>query len=120
MRKIPKNKYKGLPCSYVGTGCAFEDLTGERFTAPLPEGLADNGWATLRKLNSYVREHLPVKKQIYYKRTDRFKLRDFLKTNKGPAGVCVLGHFIYVNDDTYWSFFDNRNDDVVCVWYISA
>ena len=118
MRIRPNRKYKGQPCSYVGTGCAYEDIYGSEFTDPVPDGLREDGWATLRKLNAYVREHLPVQKQVYYKRNERFKLRDFLKTNKGRAGVCVYGHFIYVKDDTYWSFFVNDNDDVVCIWYI--
>lgn len=119
MRITPSNKYKGLPCCYVGTGCAYEDITNERFKAKLPEGLGKSGWATLQILNSFVRDNLPVEKKVYYKRADRFKLRDFLKQNTKKAGVCVLGHFIYVNGDKYWSFFNNLDDEVVCVWYIA-
>lgn len=119
MRITPNRKYNGLPCSYVGTGCAFEDITGQRFKEKLPEGLREDGWATMKQLNAYVREHLPVKKKVYYTRAERFKLRDFLANNTGRAGVCVLGHFIYVNGQNYWSFFNNLNDDVVCVWYIA-
>lgn len=118
MRIKPKRKYEGLPCSFVGTGCAYEDINGKRFKAELPEGLKQDGWASMKILNQYVRTHLPIKKQVYYKRGERFKLRDFLENNDTQAGVCVYGHFIYVNGKDYWSFFDNRNDDVVCIWYI--
>lgn len=118
MRNIPHRKYEGKPCSYVGTGCAFEDIYGVRFGAPLPEGLSETGRATLRQLNSYAREHLPIRKQVYYKRTDRIKLREFLKANTERAVVVVYGHAIYVNGKDYWSFFENMNDDVVSVWYI--
>ena len=118
MRIIPKKKYRGLPCSYVGTGCAYENITGEKFTAPLPDGLGDTGWATLRILNNYVRQYLPIEKKVYYKRSERFKLKDFLASNTKKAGVCVLGHFIYVDGKNYWSFFNNDNDYNVCIWYI--
>lgn len=118
MRITPNKKYKGMPCCYVGTGCAFEDITQEKFRARLPQGLGETGWATLRILNRFVRDNLPVRKQVYYKRGERIKLRDFLKTNTELAGVCVLGHFIYVKGNDYWSYFNNLDDDVVCIWYI--
>lgn len=117
MRHIPNKKYKGLPCSYVSTGCAYENLTGETFKAKLPVGLKGD-WATLKLLNEYVRQHLTVKKKVYYKQSERFKLREFLADNKENAVVCVLGHSIYVKGNEYWSFFDNHNDDVVCIWFL--
>lgn len=119
MRITPKSKYLDRPCSYVSTGCAYEDITGERFTAPLPEGLSETGRATLNQLNTYVRAHLKVKKKVYYKRAERIKLREFLAENTGHAVVVVLGHAIYVNGKDYWSFFKNANDDVVCAWYLA-
>lgn len=118
MRIKPKEKYRGLPCCYVGTGCAYEDTTNEKFRAKLPNGLKESGWATMQVMNRYFRDNLPVKKKVYYTRAERIKLRDFLEANTERAGVCVLGHFIYVNGKDYWSFFNNLNDDVVCVWYI--
>ena len=118
MRIKPKEKYRGWPCCYVGTGCAFEDIYNDKFRAKLPPGLKKDGWATMDILNRYVRDNLPVKKKVYFKRTERFKLREFLETNTERAGVCVLGHFIYVNGKDYWSFFSNLNDDVVAIWYL--
>jgi len=119
MRITPKSKYLDQPCSYVGTGCAYEDITGKRFTASLPEGLSDTGRATLQQLNGYVREHLKVKKKVYYRRAERFKLRDFLAGNTDRAVIVVLGHAIYANGQDYWSFFKNENDEVVCIWYLA-
>lgn len=118
MRIKPKEKYRGWPCCYVGTGCAFEDIYNDKFRAKLPPGLKKDGWATMDILNRYVRDNLPVKKKVYFKRSERFKLREFLETNTERAGVCVLGHFIYVNGKDYWSFFSNLNDDVVAIWYL--
>jgi hypothetical protein len=119
MRITPSSRYNDMPCSYVGTGCAYEDITGQRFDAPLPEGLTDTGRASLRCLNAYVRKHLKIKKKVYYTRAERIKLREFLAGNTERAVICVLGHAIYVNGKNYWSFFGNANDDVVCVWYIA-
>ncbi len=117
-RIVPNSKYRGLPCSYVGTGCAYEDVFKKPFTVPLPDGLKDDGWLTLEKENEYLRQHLPVKKKVYFKRTERIALREFLQANTDRCCICVYGHFIYANGKDYWSFFDNENDPVVCVWYI--
>ena len=118
MRIEPSAKYRGMPCSYVGTGCAYEDVTGDPFLASLPAELKDDGYLTLDSMNRFVRKYLPIRKKVYYRRTDRPRLSQFLSQNTGRAAVCVLGHFIYVNGEDYWSFFNNENGPVVCVWYI--
>ena len=117
-RITPDNKYHGLPCSYVGTGCAYEDVIGEPFPAELPCGLYDDGYLTLENENKFIRQFLPIKKKQYFKRNERITLRRFLENNNERCCVCVYGHFIYVNGKDYWSFFDNEDDMVVCVWYI--
>lgn len=43
MRITPKDKYIYEPCSFVSTGCAYEDIMGKTFDAELPGGLRDNG-----------------------------------------------------------------------------
>ena len=43
----------------------------------------------------------------------RKTLKEFHLEN---AIVCCYGHFIYLNGDNYYSFFDNENDKVVAVW----
>lgn len=32
--------------------------------------------------------------------------------------VCLLGHYIYIDNDNYYSFFDNDEDEVVCIWWL--
>lgn len=118
MRYTPNTKYKGWPCLYVSTGCAYEDMTGTEFKAKLPKGIKPDGYATMQIMNEFIRQQLPVQKKVYYKRGERFKLRDFLAENDQAAVVCVYGHSIYVKGKDYWSFFKNWNDDVVCIWYI--
>jgi hypothetical protein len=118
MRIEPGEKYYGMPCSYVGTGCAYEDIVRQTFIAPLPENVREDGYLTLEAENRYLRSILHVRKKVYFKRGERPKLRDFLKDNKEKCCVCVLGHFVYVNGCDYWSFFNNEDDAVVCIWYL--
>ena len=119
MQIKPADKYSGLPCSYVGTGCAYEDIYGKPYTEPLQEGLRDDGWFTLENMNKFIRTKFPIKKKQYYKRGERPLLRDFLADNAARCCVCVYGHFIYVNGKDYWSFFNNENDEIVCIWFIN-
>jgi hypothetical protein len=118
MRITPAGKYSGLPCSYVGSGCAYEDIFGEVFDKPLPEGLKSDGWLTLEGNNRYVRSLFDVAKKVYYKRGERPMLRDFLSEYKGKALVCVYGHFVYCTGGNYYSFFKNDYDEIVCIWYL--
>jgi hypothetical protein len=118
MRWIPDYKFYGLPCSYVGTACAYENITGKSFPGPFPIGLKADGYLSLDNENRYIRKLLPVIKKEYYKRGERPLLKDFLKDNKGKCCICVYGHFLYADGGDYWSFFDNENDEVVCIWYI--
>jgi len=118
MRKDPSQKYRGLPCSYVGTGTAYEEIYGKEFVMPLPQGLREDGWLTLENINRFFRSVIPVRKKQYFRRNERPVLRDFLAENTEKCGVCVYGHFIYVDGKDYWSFFDNEEDPVVCVWFV--
>ena len=118
MRIEPSIKYQGMPCSYVGTGCAYEDITGKEFSAAFPDTLRDDGYLTLDGKNKFLRQFLKVRRKVYYKRSERIPLRDFLVMNTKKCCVCVYGHFVYVNGKDYWSFFGNENDPVVCVWYL--
>lgn len=120
MRYNPDQKFSGLPCSVVGTGTAYEYMTGDYFsTSPrnLPRGLKSDGYLTLEAEDKYIRQFLTVKRKVYVKRDDRITLSEFLKDHKEPCGICVLGHFLFAANGDYWSFFDNDQDKVVCVWY---
>jgi hypothetical protein len=108
IRKIPENKYIGLPCSVVAVSCAKGELIMATTRA--------DGWMSLQGMNKFVRNNFQVKKYQYYKRGERTKLKDYNFTGKAIA--IVLGHCIYVNGNSYYSFFDNADDDVVAVWFI--
>lgn len=118
MRIEPNAKYQGMPCSYVGTGCAYENIWGEPFRYPVPENLRNDGYLSLDDANKFIRAHLMVRKKVYFRKNERITLREFLAKNTEACCVCVYGHFIYVNGKDYWSFFDNEDDQVVCVWYL--
>ena len=118
MRIEPDPKYHGLPCSYVGVGCAYEDINHKDFNANLPDTLKNDGYLSLDNANKFIRQYLDVQRKEYLTRKERMTLSEFMETNKSKACICVLGHFIYVNGKNYWSYFDNDNDDVVCIWYL--
>ena len=109
-RKTPSDNLRGLPCSIVAVRCA---LGGKAKGTPI---LKDGGYATLASMNKFVRENLPVVRQIKFKRGERPKLKDLHLD--GRAIVCVLGHFLYLDHEDYWSFFKNSGDDVVSVWVL--
>ena len=120
MRYLPDSQYEGFPCSYVAAGCAYEAVTRKPFPEQMPDGLKEDGWATLENMNRYIRSILSVRKKVYYKRQDRIPLRKFLTENTEKCIVCVHGHFLYADKDDYWSFFENDADPVVCVWYLKC
>ena len=99
-------------------GCAYEDYFNIEFNAVLPLGLKEDGYLSLDFMNKFVRAYLPVKKKIYFKKNERIKLKDFLEINVEKACVCVLGHFVYVSEGDYYSYFDNMDDPIVCIWYL--
>ena len=118
MRITPDRKYFDMPCAHVAIGTAYE----RRFCKPFPQQALSiaraNGYCTLREADSAIRHLLPVRKKVYFKRNERMALSEFLGANEAHCVVCVLGHYIYAEGSTYWSFFDNEDDPVVCAWYI--
>ncbi len=107
------------------------DPTGRRYNRPclitavdLAKGILDsphgtpelkkNGYASLNAANTWIRQNLPVKRRKDYKRGERPKLKELHLD--GLAIVCVLGHYVFLDHEIYWSFFDNGEDDVVAVW----
>ena len=66
MRIEPNAKYQGMPCSYAGTGCAYENIWGEPFRYPVPENLRDDGYLSLDSANKFIRAHLMVRKKVYF------------------------------------------------------
>lgn len=121
MRFEPSRKFLGFPCSIVGTGTAYEYMTRQYFSLDekvYPEGLNSSGYLSLRNEDKYIRRFLQVKKKVYFEKPDRITLKEFIRRNKEPAAICVVGHFIFAADGDYWSFFNNDEDRVVCVWFL--
>ena len=120
MRITPDSKYIDMPCAHVAIGTAYERRF---FRKPLPwQALMSisraDGYCTLRDADSAIRRLLPVRKKVYFKRNERMPLSKFLSANEAHCIVCVLGHYVYAEGGTYYSFFDNDDDPVVCAWYI--
>lgn len=69
-------------------------------------------------MNQFAREYLPIAKRIDFKKNERPRLKEFLQTNETHCCICVLGHYLYADTQTYWSFFDNDDDKVIAVWYL--
>ena len=111
VRRRPGKALQGVPCSIVAVRCAMGDAVG----AP---DLRDDGYATLDEANKYIRAKLKVKKRVYYRRLERPRLKDLHLD--GRAIVCVLGHYLYLDHETYYSFFNNEDDQVVTVWVLEG
>ena len=119
MRINPSERFQEMPCSYVSTATAYENLTGLPFVGPMPEGLHNDGYLPLYEMNQYFREWLPIKRKIYYNKKRRMTLQQYLERQNKPCLICVLGHCVYAVNGDYVSFFDNDNDLVVCVWELN-
>ena len=118
VRKEPDKKYRGQPCSVTCVGTAYDHIHTWPFTIIKPEGMRYDGYLRLRDMNQFAREYLPIAKRIDFKKNERPRLKEFLQTNETRCCICVLGHYLYADAQTYWSFFDNNDDKVIAVWYL--
>lgn len=118
VRKEPDKKYRGQPCSVTCVGTAYDHIHTWPFTIIKPEGMRYDGYLRLRDMNQFAREYLPIAKRIDFKKNERPRLKEFLQTNETRCCICVLGHYLYADAQTYWSFFDNDDDKVIAVWYL--
>lgn len=121
VRIIPKYEYENLPCSKVAVGCALEDNNSDNIKEQVLNedyGLKEDGYLSLDNMNRYIRKYLDIQKKVYYKKGERPVLASFLESNDKKAVICLLGHYVYVNKNIYYSFFENKEDDIVCVWYL--
>lgn len=118
VRKEPDKKYLGQPCSVTCVGTAYDHIHTWPFTIIKPEGMRYDGYLRLRDMNQFAREYLPIAKRMDFKKNERPRLKEFLQTNETRCCICVLGHYLYADAQTYWSFFDNDDDKVIAVWYL--
>lgn len=113
-RITPDENLAESPCLVVALSNAAGSIDNLR---GFPK-LRPDGYATLAAANKWIRENLKIKKRTDYKRGERPKLKDLHLD--GRAVVCVLGHYIFLDHEKYWSFFDNEEDEVVAVWEINT
>lgn len=115
-RILPDMMYLNQPCSAVAVGCALKLTSRDSLKCVLSDELHTDGYLSLRGANKLIRANLNVRKRVNYKRGERPTLREFCHDYSGKAIVCVLGHFVYVENGNYYSFFHNGSDEVVSVW----
>lgn len=115
MKQITPEAYlRDYPCSVTALACALGELPVD--VEDYMERLKEDGYASLETANKYIRANLDIRKRITYKKGERPSLKNLHL--KDCAIVCVIGHFLYLEEETYYSFYDNSNDEVVCVWII--
>ena len=63
-RREPDDMFRGMPCSVTALGCA----TGR---IDLPVGLKEDGYLSLRDMDTFIRANIPVKRKDYFKRNGK-------------------------------------------------
>lgn len=116
MRIEPDNKYRKTPCSYIGIGCAYENIYGRDFDVLKSEDLSS--YPFVKDIDKYIRQYFKVDDMHYLKGSERITFKQFLATNTKECLVYVYGHFMYVNGKDYWSFYNVDHCEVVCIWYL--
>ncbi len=118
MKRIrPDAMYRRKPCSVVAVGCAMRASKEALTTLTSPE-LRSDGYLSLDGMNRLIRAHAAVERRFKYSRGDRPTLREFCHSFDGRAVVCVSGHYVYVENGDYYSFFYNGSDEVISAWIL--
>ena len=114
------------PCSVVALNCALKDmgLGSEEWLDDFATYIQpkENGYVSLNDFHKAIKHFFPNAKKIYFPKKDR----ETLVENQAQYGaftnrkaiVCCLGHYIYVNHNTYYSYFNNDDDLVVAIWFL--
>lgn len=112
LRKNPPAVCDGIPCILAAIG-TVKPLSQIEI---IPDSINPTGYTRLDAANRLIRKNLSVKKSIEYRRGNRPKLKELHLD--GQAIVCVLGHYLYLDRETYYSFFENENDEVIRIWML--
>lgn len=118
-RLLPDERLSCYPCCVVAVASAIgynEAASRAALSRKWFPNTKPDGYVTLPDANQFIRSNLNIRKRIDYKRGERVKLKELCLNDR--AIVCLLGHYIYLDHNKYYSFFDNENDDVVTVWII--
>lgn len=114
-----ENEY--MPCSIVALSCATK-IHPEWFYDRYRGHIRKDGYMSLNNMKKMVKDYYRVVKSVYLENGKRVALKDFKFEPSKQYIVCVLGHYIYLStktkDLTYYSYFNNEDDDVIEVWEI--
>ena len=123
---IPARFFENRPCSVVAINCALKDF------GKIDDDLTDlsdiveineNGYLSIANMDKVVKHFFTTAKKRYFGKKDRISLFShhwYYDTfaNK-RAIVCVEGHYLYITNYNYYSYFNNTNDLVVAIWFLN-
>ena len=121
-RQIDSGSYNGLPCILVAIDQACKCF-GKEFPArkmlefPLfknNELFDKNGYCSLRKARECINYLFKVKSYKFIKGKRRKPLKEYDLI--GNYIILVKGHYVASWNNTYFSIFNNDNDEVVALW----
>lgn len=114
-----------MSCSTLSLLCGIKDLKNGLAKLPTPEdykegiSLYSEGYRKLKDMDKSIRFFFPRVCYHFIAKSKRGTFKDYEEFFKNTnAIVCVEEHYFYVNNDTYYSYFDNDNDKVVAFWLI--
>lgn len=113
-----------LSCSTLSLSCAMANRYTPEDRMPTLEDIKrgihfyHEGYRSLKDMNKVVRFMFNVRKYRYFTKKERVPLKKIKTLGGERAIICVLGHYIYVENDNYYSFFNNDNDLVVAIWFL--
>ena len=109
---------ENYPCSILALGLALKDLNVP-VKGDLGVTVDKDGYCQLTNMMVAIKRHISVIRYRYIKPGSRKKLKDYTLF-PGKYIVCVKGHYIYVKDTEYYSFFDNSEDEVIAYWLLKG
>ena len=125
-RQIDSKSYNRLPCILVAIDQASKCF-GKEFPArkmlefPLfknNELFDKNGYCSLRKARECINYLFKVKSYKFIKGKRRKPLKEYDLI--GKYIILVKGHYVASLDNTYFSIFNNDNDEVVAFWELEV
>lgn len=121
-RQIDSESYNDIPCILVAIDQAYKCFDKEfpaRKMLEFPlfknnELFDKNGYCSLRKARECINYLFKVKSYKFIKgeRRKPFKEYDLI----GKYIILVKGHYVTSWNNTYFSLFNNDNDEVVALW----
>ena len=125
-RQIDSESYNGLPCILVAIDQAYkcfgkEFPVSKIFEFPLfknNELFDKNGYCSLRKAKECINYLFKVKSYKFIKGERRKPLKEY--DLMGKYIILVKGHYVASCNNTYFSTFNNDNDEVVALWELEV